>query len=148
MFFIDIAVPRDVDPRHEPRSKAAFVYSIDDLQQVAANNLTERSKEAADAERIVSAEVELFQQRLQTLDAVPGILALQQHTEQLRLAELDRSRNRLSTLTPEQQEAVDALTRSLMNKFLHAPITGLREAANGGDNTTLAALRRLFDRRR
>ena len=147
VFFIDIAVPRDVDPGVN-RVDGAFVYSIDDLQQVAANNLTERSKEAADAERIVTDEVERFQQRLQTLDAVPSILALQQHAEQLRLAELDRSRGRLASLTTEQQEAVEAMTRSMMNKFLHAPITGLREAANQGDSGTVTALRRLFERRR
>jgi len=145
VFFIDIAVPRDVDPAVN-RVDGAFVYSIDDLQQVAANNLTERAKEAADAERIVTEEVERFHQRLQTLDAVPGILALQQHAEQLRLAELDRSRAKLRTLTPDQQAAVEALTRSMMNKFLHTPITNLREAANTGDAQSLAALRKLFTR--
>ncbi len=147
VFFIDIAVPRDVDPAVN-RVEGAFVYSIDDLQQVAARNQTARSEEAAVAERIVSDEVDRFQQRLQTLDAVPGILALQQHAEQLRLAELDRARARLAGLTPEQQAAVDLLTRSLMNKFLHLPMTSLRRSANEGDAATLAALERLFGRER
>lgn len=145
VFFIDIAVPRDVDPAVN-RVDGAFVYSIDDLQQVAANNLTERAKEAADAERIVTAEVERYHQRLQTLDAVPSILALQQHAEQLRVAELDRSRTKLGTLTPEQQAAVEAMTRSMMNKFLHTPISSLREAANSGDSQRMALLRKLFSR--
>ncbi len=147
VFFIDIAVPRDVDPAVN-QVEGAFVYSIDDLQQVAAKNMYARAEEAAAAERIVSAEVDRFQQRLQTLDAVPGILALQQHTEQLRLAELDRARNALSTLTPEQQAAVESLTRSMMNKFLHAPMTGMRQSANEGDAQALAILRRLFTRER
>ena len=147
VFFIDIAVPRDVDPAVN-RVDGAFVYSIDDLQQVAAKNLSARADEAAAAERIVSDEVDRFERRLQTLDAVPGILALQQHAEQLRLAELDRARTRLAGLTPEQQAAIDSLTRSLMNKFLHAPITGLRQSANDGDAETLALVRKLFTRDR
>ena len=100
------------------------------------------------AERIVSAEVDRFQQRLQSLDAVPGILSLQQHAEQLRLSELERNRTRLADLSPQQQEAVEALTRSLMSKFLHAPLTGLRQSANEGDAHTLAVIKRLFARTR
>lgn len=147
VFFIDIAVPRDVDPAVN-QVEGAFVYSIDDLQQVTAKNMYARAEEAAAAERIVSAEVDRFQQRLQILDAVPGILALQQHAEQLRLGELDRARNTLATLTPEQQAAVESLTRSMMNKFLHAPMTGMRQSANEGDAQALATLRRLFTRER
>lgn len=145
VFFIDIAVPRDVDPAVN-RVEGAFVYSIDDLQQVAAKNMSARAEEAAAAERIVSAEVDRYQQRLLSLDAVPGILSLQQHAEQLRIAELDRARHRLADLTPEQQQAVDALTRSLMSKFLHAPLTGMRKSANEGDAQTLSVLQRLFTR--
>jgi glutamyl-tRNA reductase len=147
VFFIDIAVPRDVDPAVNGVD-GAFVYSVDDLQQVAAKNMNARAEEAAAAERIVSDEVDRFAARLQTLDAIPGILALQQHAEQLRLAELDRARTRLGALTSEQQEAVDALTRSMMNKFLHAPMTGLRKSANEGDAATLEIIRRLFSRDR
>lgn len=143
VFFIDIAVPRDVDPGVN-RLEGAFVYSIDDLQQVAAQNLSERSAEAEAAERIVADEVERYQRRMQSLDAVPGIRALQQQAEQLRLAELDRSRARLADLTPDQQAAVEALTRSLANKFLHAPMTAMREAANAGDSKSLEALHRVY----
>lgn len=143
VFFIDIAVPRDVDPGVN-RVDGAFVYSIDDLQQAAAQNLTERSREAEAAERIVADEVDRYQRRVQSLDAVPGIRALQQQAEQLRLAELDRSRARLGTLTPEQQAAVEALTRSLTNKFLHAPMTAMRDAANSGNAATLDDLRRIY----
>ena len=143
VFFIDIAVPRDVDPAVNSVD-GAFVYSIDDLQDVAARNLSDRSREADAAERIVAQEVSRFEQRLQALDAVPGILALQQHAEQLRLAELDRARGRLQSLTPEQQAAVEAFSKSLMNKFLHAPITGLRASANQGDSSAVRMIGRLF----
>jgi glutamyl-tRNA reductase len=133
MFFIDIAVPRDVDPGMN-EVEGCFVYDIDDLQQVAAANLADRSREAAAAETIVSDEVEKYQQRLQSRDAVPAILALQQHAEAIREAELARSAKRLATLTPEQREAVESLTRSLTAKLLHPQLTALRESARDKDS--------------
>jgi glutamyl-tRNA reductase len=127
MFFIDIAVPRDVDPRMN-EVEGCFVYDIDDLQQVAAANLADRSREAAAAETIVSEEVDKYQERLQSRGAVPAIKALQQQAEELRQAELARSQSKLATLTPEQREAVEALTRALTAKLLHPQLTALREA--------------------
>lgn len=97
MFFIDIAVPRDVDPAMN-RVEGCFVYDIDDLQQVASSNVADRSREAAAAETIVASEVDRYQQRLHSLDAVPAIRALQQGAEAVRQAELARSAARLSTL--------------------------------------------------
>jgi glutamyl-tRNA reductase len=127
MFFIDIAVPRDVDPRMN-EVEGCFVYDIDDLQQVAAANLADRSREAAAAETIVSREVDKYHERLQSRDAVPAIKALQQQAEAIREAELLRSQSKLAALTPEQREAVDALTRSLTAKLLHPQLTALRES--------------------
>jgi len=127
MFFIDIAVPRDVDPGMN-EVEGCFVYDIDDLQQVAQANLADRSREAEAAETIVSREVEKYQQRLQTRDAVPAILALQQNAEAIREAELLRAQSRLANLTPQQREAVEALTRSLTNKLLHPQLTALRKS--------------------
>jgi glutamyl-tRNA reductase len=127
MFFIDIAVPRDVDPRMN-EVEGCFVYDIDDLQQVAAANLADRSREAAAAENIVSREVDKYQERLQSRDAVPAIKALQQHAEQLRMAELARSQSKLADLSPQQREAVEALTRSLTAKLLHPQLAALRES--------------------
>jgi glutamyl-tRNA reductase len=126
MFFIDIAFPRDVDPRMN-EVEGCFVYDIDDLQQVAATNLADRSREAEAAETIVSREVDKYQDRLQSRDAVPAILALQQTAEAIREAELARSAKRLATLTPEQREAVESLTRSLTAKLLHPQLTALRK---------------------
>jgi glutamyl-tRNA reductase len=125
VFFIDIAVPRDVDPRMN-EVEGCFVYDIDDLQQVAASHLADRSREAAAAEQIIADEVARYQQRLKTLDAVPAILALQQTAEELRQAELVRNAKALETMTPAQREAVEALTRSLTNKLLHPQIVALR----------------------
>jgi len=133
MFFIDIAVPRDVDPSMN-EVEGCFVYDIDDLQQVAAANLADRSREAQAAETIVSREVDKYHERLQSRDAVPAIIALQQNAEAIREAELARSAKRLAALTPEQREAVEALTRSLTAKLLHPQLTALRESARKKDN--------------
>ena len=130
MFFIDIAVPRDVDPLMN-QVEGCFVYDIDDLQQVAAAHLADRSRESAAAETIVTREVELYLERLQSRDAVPAIVALQQSAEAVRQAELERINSRLAAagaaLTPEQQSAVEALTRSLTAKLLHPQLTALRK---------------------
>jgi glutamyl-tRNA reductase len=132
MFFIDIAVPRDVDPRMN-EVEGCFVYDIDDLQQVATSNLADRSREAAAAETIVSREVEKYQQRLQSRDAVPAIKALQQQAEELRQAELARSQSKLADLSPQQREAVEALTRALTAKLLHPQLTALRDSTRPKD---------------
>ena len=135
MFFIDIAVPRDVDPGMND-VEGCFVYDIDDLQQVAQANLADRSREAQAAETIVSREVEKYHQRLQARDAVPAILALQQNAEAIREAELKRLQSRLASLTAEQQAIVDALTRSLTAKLLHPQLVALRQAAQREKDNT------------
>ncbi len=147
MFFIDIAVPRDVDPRMN-EVDGCFVYDIDDLQQVAQGNLADRSREAAAAEQIVTAEVTRYQQRLKALDAVPAILALQEQAEALRQGELARAAGKLGTLTAAQQGAVEALTRALTAKFLHGPMSAIRSAAEQGDAAELARLRGLYAERK
>jgi glutamyl-tRNA reductase len=126
MFFIDIAVPRDVDPGVNDL-EGCFVYDIDDLQQVAAAHLADRSRESAAAEKIVASEVDKYHDHLQTREAVPAIVALQQNAEAIRQAEIARATKRLGPLTPEQQAAIDALTKSLTAKLLHPQILDLRK---------------------
>jgi glutamyl-tRNA reductase len=133
MFFIDIAFPRDVDPGMN-EVEGCFVYDIDDLQQVASSHLADRSREAAAAETIVSREVEKYEQRLQSRDAVPAIIALQQNAEAIREAELARATKRLANLTPDQQAAVEALTRSLTAKLLHPQLTALRRSVSAAED--------------
>ena len=101
MFFIDIAVPRDVDPEMN-KLDGIFVYDIDDLQQAVASHVADRRKEAERAEAIIAAEVERFQARLQTLDVVPTIVSLQDHLETIRQAEIDRVRGRLGPCRPSR----------------------------------------------
>ena len=139
MFFIDIAVPRDVDPEMN-KLDGIFVYDIDDLQQVAVSHMQERSREAIDAEAIIAAEVERFHQRRRTVNAAPAIVALQKKAEEIRVAEIQRIHSRLGSLTPEQLAAVEALTRGIVNKFLHPPMQALKQAAREGDSARLDAV--------
>jgi glutamyl-tRNA reductase len=143
MFFIDIAVPRDVDPEMN-RVDGVFLYDIDDLQTVAASNMADRSREATSAERIITEEVVRFTRRASTLDVVPSLVGLQQNIELMRQAELRRAQVRLQGLTAEQHAAVEALTRGLANKFLHLPLQALRAAAQQGDAARLEMLRETF----
>jgi len=139
MFFIDIAVPRDVDPKMNDLD-GIFVYDIDDLQQVAAAHMEERSRQAVDAETLIAAEVERFHQRQRTVNVAPAIVALQRRAEEIRVNELQRIHARLGTLSPEQLAAVEALTRGLVNKFLHPPMQALKQAAREGDAIKLVAV--------
>ncbi len=139
MFFIDLAVPRDVDPAMG-KLEGLFVYDIDDLQQVAAAHMAERSREAGDAEAMIAAEVERFHQRRRTVNVAPAIVSLQRQAEELRQAEIKRMHARLGTLTAEQQAAVEALTRGLVNKFLHPPMQALKQAARENDSARVEAL--------
>jgi glutamyl-tRNA reductase len=139
MFFIDIAVPRDVDPLMG-KLEGIFVYDIDDLQQVAAAHMAERGREAAGAEALIAIEVERFHQHQRTVNVSPAIVALQQQAEEIRQAELRRAQSRLGMLSAEQVAAVEALTRGLVNKFLHPPMQALKQAARENDAARVEAL--------
>jgi glutamyl-tRNA reductase len=145
MFFIDIAVPRDVDAEMN-KLDGIFVYDIDDLQQAVASHVADRKKEAEHADDIVNSEVDRFQARLQTLDVVPTIVSLQDHLETIRQAEIDRVRGRLGQMTPEQELAVETLTKGIVSKIMHTPVTTLKTAARESEATTVVDIvRRLFN---
>ena len=149
MFFIDIAVPRDVDPEMN-RVEGIFLYDIDDLQSVAASNQTDRVKEAEQAEAIIAFEVERYQRQRNALDAVPVIRNLQQAAETMRRSELRKAESRLrstsgQSLTDEQWSAVESLTRGLMNKLLHPTLQAIKAAAAEGDSARLETFRSTFD---
>src|SRR5438094_8159624 len=111
MFFIDIAVPRDVAPEMNDLD-GIFVYDIDDLQQAVSTHVADRRREAERAEAIVQSEVERFQARVHTLDVVPTIVSLHDHLQTIREAEIERVRARLGPLSPHQQMVVCAVTRA------------------------------------
>jgi glutamyl-tRNA reductase len=139
MFFIDIAVPRDVDPAMN-KVEGIFVYDIDDLQQVAASHIAERQTQAGDAEALINAEVERFHQRRRAVNVAPAIVSLQHQAEEIRQSELKRMHAKLGVLSAEQLAAVEALTRGLVNKFLHPPMQALKQAARENDSTRVDAL--------
>jgi len=139
MFFIDIAVPRDVDPAMN-KVEGIFVYDIDDLQAVAASHIAERQTQAGDAEAMINAEVERFHQRRRAVNVAPAIVSLQHQAEEIRQNELRRMHAKLGVLSAEQLAAVEALTRGLVNKFLHPPMQALKQAARENDATRVDAL--------
>jgi glutamyl-tRNA reductase len=144
MFLIDIAVPRNVDPAVNELDNI-FVYDIDDLQKVVNENLKARLDHAAEADRIVSEEVERLESWMRTRQVGPVIASLQEHLEQLRAAEVERMRGKLGALTPQQEQAIEALTRGIINKIAHGPISELRrQAGNSNGTPALETIRSIF----
>ena len=144
VFFVDIAVPRDIDPLVNELDNA-FVYDIDDLGQVVEANKKQREREAVWAEEIVQEEVQKTMRRLASRDLVPTIVALEDRLNAIREGEVERYNTQLGNLTPEQRQAVDALTRGIMNKILHGPITELKNGAGQPEQAALVRLvRKIF----
>jgi glutamyl-tRNA reductase len=144
IFLIDIAVPRDIDPRANEIDNV-YLYDLDDLQGVVEANLRERQREAERAEALVEREVAKFSAWLSSLKVVPTIVAMRKKLEAIRQEELRKAFARLPDLTPAQREAIAALTTSIVNKILHDPMTELRRQSALKDGYLyLDALRRLF----
>lgn len=142
---IDIAIPRDVEPAVGDQPNV-FLYNIDDLQGIVDANLGRRRAELPAAEAIVLGGVDDYWAWYSSLAVVPTIRALRDRGEALRQAEVERALRQLSHLSPEDQLAIDALTRSLVNKVLHAPTARLRQAAGNGRGTgALDTVRYLFE---
>ncbi|MGA2476642.1 MAG: glutamyl-tRNA reductase, partial [Terriglobia bacterium] len=121
------------------------VYDIDDLGQVVEANKKQREREAVWAEEIVQEEVQKTMRRLASRDLVPTIVALEDRLNAIREGEMERYNTRLGNLTPEQRQAVDALTRGIMNKILHGPITELKSGAGQPEQVALVRLvRKIF----
>jgi glutamyl-tRNA reductase len=144
MFLIDIAVPRNIDPAVNELDNV-FLYDIDDLQKVVESNKKLREAEAAGAEQIIADEVVKMEARMRQRGAAPLISGLQSQLETIRKQELDKHRAKLTGLTPEQMEAVEALLRGTVNKIAHGPITEMRRLlAEGEGAESLDVLRRAF----
>jgi glutamyl-tRNA reductase len=144
IFFIDISVPRNVDPAVNQLDNA-FVYDIDDLGQVVEANKKQREREASWAEEIVREEVQKAMRRLASREVVPTIVAIEQRLEHIRESELERYRGRLTALSPQQREAVEALTKGILNKILHGPITELKSGAGRPEQSSLVqVVRKIF----
>jgi glutamyl-tRNA reductase len=144
MFLIDIAVPRDIEPKVNDIDNV-YLYDVDDLQGVVQANLKERQKEAKKAEGIVDQEIGQFHRWLGTLDVVPTIVSLRGRMEEIRRGELEKTFSNLKDLDKRERKAIEALTGAIINKVLHQPMTVLKQSQNdpSGDNY-VDAVRVLF----
>jgi len=145
MFFIDIAVPRDIDPKVNDVENA-YLFTVDDLQEIVQANLAQRNLEAEKAEEIIEQEIGQFFKWLSSLDVTPTIVALRNRFDEIRRAELDKTLSNWKDLQPDVERRLDALTMAIMNKLLHTPTTTLKQAGQGGRvDLYVDALRQLFD---
>ncbi|HYR28057.1 MAG TPA: glutamyl-tRNA reductase, partial [Thermoanaerobaculia bacterium] len=138
LFLVDLSVPRNIDPAIA-RIDGAYLYDIDDLQQVAETNRERRRCEATRAEEIVAAEVRAFHARAETEDAVPTIVELRARVDEIRAAELEKCLRKLGPIPVEQRQAIECFAAQLTNKILHQPIVELKKSA-----PLRGAIRRIF----
>jgi glutamyl-tRNA reductase len=140
LFFIDIAVPRDVDPVVQTLGRV-FLYDIDDLQAVVERNTDDRGEAAQKGEAMIGPAVVEFMSWLSSLHAVPLIRELRDGAERIRRHELARALQRMD-LSPEEAEVVERMSRSLVNKLLHGPISELKALAEAGHPLESTEVRR------
>lgn len=144
IFLIDLAVPRDIDPEADEIDNV-YLYDIDNLQGVVQANLLERQREVPRAEALIDREVRQFVGWLAGLKVVPTVVAMRKKVESIREEELRKAFAKLHDLTPEEQQAISALTSSIVNKILHDPMTELkRHSALRDGHLYVSVLRRLF----
>jgi glutamyl-tRNA reductase len=147
LFFIDISVPRNVDPQIH-KIDNAYVYNVDDLEHQVAEGLKARQNEVAAAEKIVHHELAQFEEWSRGLNVQPTVVALRAKTRAVLMAELERSLGgRLKHLPDGDRAALSQMMESAVNKLLHAPTTRLKASAAEADGTAdfVLALKHLFD---
>jgi glutamyl-tRNA reductase len=141
---LDIALPRDVDPAVGELDNV-FLYNIDDLQAVIASSLERRRSNLPTAEQLIASETERYWEWLAGLEAVPVVTQFRSRMEQLREQEVAEALKKLQHLTVEDREAIERLSRAMMNKFMHEPSVRLKAAAaNGRGLGIVDAARYLF----
>jgi glutamyl-tRNA reductase len=144
LLLVDLAVPRDLDPAIRELD-GCYLYDIDDLEQIVAETLSGRRREAERAEAIVAAEAEKFHEWHASLDVVPAIASLRAKAEQIREAELRKAEGLLGRLDESQRRAVEAVTAQIVNKLLHLPTVRMKQAAAAADGVLYAeTVRHLF----
>lgn len=129
LVFIDLAVPRDVEPQ-VGQLPGVSLYNIDDLDRLVTENLERRQALAQEAEALVAQEVASFLRRLSTLSVVPTIAALKERGEEIKQAALRRAFNRLGPLGPREKRVITALANSIVNQLLHQPVINLKHYAS------------------
>ena len=142
LFLMDIAVPRDIDPAVAD-IPGVHLYDIDDLEAVSESNRLERQQEAAKVEAIIGEETSGFLRWWDSLSVVPTIATLRQRAEEIRQREVARALRRLPDLDEEEQQRIEAMSRAIVKKLLHHPITSLRERRDMEDARSLHRLFKL-----
>ncbi len=144
ILFVDLAVPRDVDPTLASID-GCFVYDIDDLEAVVEASLAGRRVEAVRAEQLVAAESDRFREWQASLTVVPAIASLRARAEEIRSGELAKAEGRLGRLPESERKLVDSVTSQIVAKILHLPTVRMKEAAAGADGVVYAdVVRHLF----
>lgn len=129
VLFVDISVPRNIDPGLAALEDA-FLFDVDDLDSIVKTNLQEREREARQAESIIDAEVEHFVQHLRSIDIGPAVVEVKELLAQIVTGEFKRNRKRLGELSQEQETAIEEiLIPALVNKLSHPMIVHIRNAA-------------------
>lgn len=137
VLFIDISVPRNIDPRIADVENA-FLFDVDDLESIVKANIRERQQEAERGEAIIAAEVQNFVQQLRSLDIGPAVVEVKELLLQIVVSEFKRNRKRLGDLSTEQEAAIeDVLIPALVNKLSHPMIVHIRNAARDGQPTQM-----------
>ena len=145
MFFIDISVPRNIDPLVNNIDNA-YVFDIDDLAGVVEANIRERKKEAGEAEVIVEEEIKTFYRWVNSLDVVPTIIALKQNLERIRKQELEKALSELEGVSEKDRGVLEKMTSAIIQKVLHKPLTHLKKEAKSVEGDFfIEATRKLFD---
>jgi len=145
MFFIDIAVPRDIEPDVNDVENV-YSYNIDDLEGVVQTNIKTREKEAARAEDIVEQEVTQFREWLRSRDAFPTIVKLREWAEDVRRSEVERALKKMGELSEEDRKRIEAMTEAMLNKILHRPIAQMKKASHGREGGELVeTTKKLFE---
>ena len=145
IFFIDIAVPRDIDPEAN-KCDNVYLYDIDDLKVVVETNLKEREKEAKKADHLIEHEVDKFIKKWATLDIVPLIINLKSHMDGIRKKELEKALSKMGDLQDGQREILDIMTNAIIKKILHKPIVKLKRASDSDEiESLLKTTKELFD---
>lgn len=145
MFFIDISVPRNIDPEIN-NIENVYLYDIDDLQEVIWGNIKKREQDAKVAEQLIEEEVNSFLRWLEELKIVPTIVSLKDKVMQLSEEELKEAMTKLKGINEEQKQIIRNLTEATINKILHFPITVLKRMQHNGESYIyMDALRKLFE---
>ena len=145
MFLVDIAVPRDIDPRIADID-GVYLYDIDDLQQVVQGNVEHRAQEAEQAGEIIAEETAQFQRWLKSLESVPLIRTIQQQMDVRRREEMEKALRYMKGFDADQLAAVERFSKSLMKRYMHPTLSTLKKLPDDMEGDLLmGAATRLFD---